>query len=135
MKVTRYTTIADVINYEVAPALGEFVDDYDVEEIAREAFEYVDGYFVQREDVDFWEVAKSHDKKAAPAEDQWEGEGWYTFRTWVKTDGKFTVEDWESPVEPEPIWIDSKDEFVEACKVPEGCECIVEHLNSDYELR
>ena len=66
---TKYTTIADVINYEVAPALGEFVDDYDVEEIAREAFEYVDGYFVQREDADFWEVAKSHDKKDAPAED------------------------------------------------------------------
>lgn len=132
---TKYTTIADVINYEVAPALGEFVDDYDVEEIAREAFEYVDGYFVQREDVDFWEVAKTHDKKAAPTEDRWEGEGWYTFRTWVKTDGKYTVEDWESPVEPEPVWIESKDKLIEACKVPEGCECIVERLNSDYELR
>ena len=55
-------------------------------------------------------------------EDQWEGEGWYTFRTWVKTDGKFTVEDWESPEKPNPIFIESKDEFMEACKVPEGCE-------------
>lgn len=45
----KYTTIADVISYEVVPALGEFVDDFDVEAIAREAFEYVDGAFVQRE--------------------------------------------------------------------------------------
>lgn len=58
---TKYTTIGDVISYEVVPALGEFVDDFDVEAIAREAFEYVDGAFVQREDVDFWEVAKAHD--------------------------------------------------------------------------
>lgn len=68
-------------------------------------------------------------------EEQWEGEGWYTFRTWVKTDGKYTVEDWKSPVEPEPVWIESKNEFIEACKVPDGCECIVKHLNTDYELR
>lgn len=58
---TKYTTIGDVISYEVVPALGEFVDDFDVEAIAREAFECVDGAFVQREDVDFWEVAKAHD--------------------------------------------------------------------------
>ncbi len=64
MKMAKYTTIADVISYEVVPALGEFVDDFDVEAIAREAFEYVDGAFVQREDVDFWEVAKKHDTKA-----------------------------------------------------------------------
>lgn len=57
----KHTTITDVINREVAPALGEFVDDFDVEAIAREAFEYVDGAFVQREDVDFWEVTKAHD--------------------------------------------------------------------------
>jgi len=57
----KHTTITDVINREVAPALGEFVDDFDVEAIAREAFEYVGGAFVQREDVDFWEVAKAHD--------------------------------------------------------------------------
>lgn len=50
---TKYTTIGDVISYEVVPALGEFVDDFDVEAIAREAFEHVDGAFVQREDVDF----------------------------------------------------------------------------------
>ena len=64
IEMTKYTTIADVISYEVVPALGEFVDDFDAEAIAREAFEYVDGAFVQREDVDFWEVAKKHDTKA-----------------------------------------------------------------------
>ena len=58
---TKNTTPGDLSSYEVVPALGEFVDDFDVEAIAREAFEYVDGAFVQREDVDFWEVAKAHD--------------------------------------------------------------------------
>lgn len=48
---------------------------------------------------------------------------------------KCTEEYWESPEKPDPIFIESKDEFMEACKVPEGCECIVKHLNSDYELR
>lgn len=75
MSTEKYTTIGDVVNYEVAPALGEFVNEFDIDEIAREAFEYVDGCYVQREDVDFWEVAKRHDKKAAHAEEYWEGEG------------------------------------------------------------
>lgn len=61
MSTKKYATIGDVINYEVAPALGEYVNDFDVEEIAREAFEYVDGCYAQRDDVDFWEVAKRHD--------------------------------------------------------------------------
>lgn len=30
----KYATITDVIDYEVAPALDEFVDDFDVVEIA-----------------------------------------------------------------------------------------------------
>lgn len=68
-------------------------------------------------------------------EEHWEGEGWYVFRIWVKTDGKFTVEDWYSPEGPEPVFIESKNEFMEACRVPYGCECIVKRLNSDYELR
>lgn len=61
MKAIKCTTIDDAINYEVIPALGDFASDYDAEEIAREAFEYVDGYFVQREDVDFWEIAEKFD--------------------------------------------------------------------------
>ncbi len=54
----RFPSIQDVINYEVKPALGEFADEYDVEEIARRTFDYVDGRYVEREDVDFWEVAR-----------------------------------------------------------------------------
>lgn len=61
----KYTSIQDVINYEVVPALGEFADEYDVEEIARGIFDYVDGHFEQREGVDFWEVAQAHDLTAA----------------------------------------------------------------------
>lgn len=38
-------------------------------------------------------------------------------------------------MEPEPVWIESKDKFIEACKVPDGCECVVGRLNTDYELR
>lgn len=61
----KYTSIQDVIDYEVVPALGEFADEYDVEEIAHELFEYVDGYFERRYDVSFWEVAQAHDLTAA----------------------------------------------------------------------
>ena len=68
----KYTTIDDVLSYEVVPALGEYVDDFDAEAIASETFEYVvniddngvqhgNGYFIQREDVDFWEVVKKYD--------------------------------------------------------------------------
>lgn len=82
----KHTTITDVINREVAPALGEFVDDFDVEAIAREAFEYVDGAFVQREEIHaelapckdqafFDAYCERHEKKFgevfAPAIDCW----------------------------------------------------------------
>lgn len=32
----EWTTIADAINEEIVPALGEYADDYDVDEIAEE---------------------------------------------------------------------------------------------------
>lgn len=87
----KYATITDVIDYEVAPALDEFVDDFDVVEIASETFEYVvniddngvqhgNGYFIQREDVDFWEVVKKYDygeQLDSAAEKAWDGEGYY----------------------------------------------------------
>ncbi len=61
----KYSSIDEAIAQVVIPALGEFAADYDAEAIAREAFEGVeDGlsyYFVQREDVDFWEIAAKHD--------------------------------------------------------------------------
>lgn len=37
--MTKYTTLSDVVAYEVIPALGDFADDFDAEAIAREAFE------------------------------------------------------------------------------------------------
>lgn len=50
--------------------------DYDLEAIANETFELIvdkdedgiqigDPYYIQREDVDFWEVAQAHDLTAA----------------------------------------------------------------------
>lgn len=71
----KYQTIDDVINYEIAPALGDFVDDYDIDAIAAEAFEYVvdldedgvqhgNGYFIEREGADLWAIAQKHDISA-----------------------------------------------------------------------
>lgn len=65
----RYPSIQDVINYEIMPALGDFADEYDVEEIARRTFDYVDGRFVEREDVNFWEVARDCYKGNAHEDD------------------------------------------------------------------
>lgn len=72
--MSRYTTIADVIQQDVIPALGEHAADYDAEAIAREAFEYrvdTDGQgrellntagFEQTATVDeFWQIAAKHD--------------------------------------------------------------------------
>ena len=57
-----YTTIEDVIKYEVEPALGDFVTQYDVEAIARECWILTDdGVFMQNPQPDFWEVVKRHD--------------------------------------------------------------------------
>lgn len=70
-----YSSIQDVIDYEIEPALDELADDYDLRAIAEEAFELIvdededgiqigDPYYIQREDVDFWEVVKAHDLTA-----------------------------------------------------------------------
>lgn len=40
MTTIRIATLSEVIEQHVAPALGEFAADYDVEAIARETFEY-----------------------------------------------------------------------------------------------
>lgn len=97
----KYTTIDDVINYAVAPALGEYVDDFDTGAIANEAFDYVtdidedgvqhgNGYFVQREDVDFWEIAEKHDhgeQLDMMTSGAWDGEGTYAI---TEPDGDIT---------------------------------------------
>lgn len=58
----KLTTSADVINYEIAPALGEYVNDFDLAAIVDEVYIYDahDGY-KQREDVDFLDVVSKHD--------------------------------------------------------------------------
>lgn len=70
---TIYTTISDYIAQEVAPALGEWKDDYDMEAIAHEMLEWhsephplgginADTFgLVVREDVDFWDVVQRHE--------------------------------------------------------------------------
>ena len=58
----KLTTVADVIEYEIAPALGEYVNDFDRAAIVDDVYIYDanDGY-KQREDVDFWCVVSKHD--------------------------------------------------------------------------
>lgn len=58
----KLTTVADVIAYEIAPALGEYVNDFDISAIVDEVYTYDehDGY-KQRDDVDFWHVVGKHD--------------------------------------------------------------------------
>ena len=61
----KYTTINDVIDHEIIPALGEFADRYtdeDIEELARRTFEYSDGAFTQIGDAaDFWAAVEAFD--------------------------------------------------------------------------
>lgn len=71
----RYTTIADAIEQAIVPALDEHGNDYDIDAIAREAFEYkVDtdeqgnellntAGFEQIVDTNgFWAIVEKHDK-------------------------------------------------------------------------
>lgn len=57
----HYTTIEDVIAYEVESALGNFVNHYDVEAIARDCYDVDAWGQFERNDNDFWEVAQRHD--------------------------------------------------------------------------
>lgn len=67
-----YSSIQDIIDYEVKPALGEWAGDYDLEAIANEIFKFTadededgiqigDPYYIERDGVDFWEVVQAHD--------------------------------------------------------------------------
>lgn len=76
MTTIRITTIQDVIDRAVVPALGDFANDYDVEAIAREAFAWridtdgqgrellnTGGFEQVVSDEAFWEIAKKHEKE------------------------------------------------------------------------
>lgn len=73
----RFTTLADVIERAILPALGEHHADYDLEAIARETFTWVidtdgegnellaTGGFEQTvHDAEFWAVVEKHDRTA-----------------------------------------------------------------------
>lgn len=64
---TTYTTKTDAIEQCIEPALGEHADDFDMDAIFQDFFEYDEDArgFVEREDVDFWDVAQAHDTTAA----------------------------------------------------------------------
>lgn len=58
----KFATGADVIAYEIAPALGEYVNDFDLAAIVDEVYTYdVHNGYKQREDVDFWDVVSKRD--------------------------------------------------------------------------
>lgn len=58
----KLTTSADVINYEIAPALGEYVNDFDLSAIVDEVYTYDENNeYKQLDDVDFWDVVSKHD--------------------------------------------------------------------------
>ena len=59
-----YTTIKDVIDYMVEPVIGdEWASDFDLLEIAHEAFDYdpsVDGLVQVVDDDEFWDIVKNN---------------------------------------------------------------------------
>lgn len=58
-----YSTIQDVIDREILPALGDDVGDFDVVAIADEAFGYVPqecGYLQVVDTEQFWAIAHKH---------------------------------------------------------------------------
>lgn len=62
-----YTTIANVIGEYVAGALGTEVNNYDMQAIAQEIAEYqpeLNGFTINEDNFDFWEVATRHELQA-----------------------------------------------------------------------
>lgn len=104
--MTTYTTIWDVIDYEVTPALGDFADCYDREAIARECWEYDEERrgFTEREGVDFWEVAARHDLVGHAAAEAWQGDGFYSVGY---TDGGMPC------TSDGPVWVETRDELAQ----------------------
>lgn len=62
-----YTTINNVINEYVAPALGSELDNFDAMAIAHDIAEYqpeLNGFTIDEDNFDFWEVATRHELQA-----------------------------------------------------------------------
>lgn len=57
-----FATKTDLISYELEPALGEYLNDYDIDSIIDEAYTFDFAYgYEWRDDVDFWEVVQKYD--------------------------------------------------------------------------
>ena len=68
-----YTTIADLVAYEIIPALGDAAADFDIDGIvddlqARDLIVYVhtgnlsrDGFQLVADEAAFWDVVSAHD--------------------------------------------------------------------------
>lgn len=62
-----YTTITNVIGEYVAAALGTEANNYDMQAIAQEIAEYqpeLNGFTINEDNFDFWEVATRHELQA-----------------------------------------------------------------------
>lgn len=69
---------------------------------------------------------------AKTEEESWEGEGWYTFREWIKTDGIYSVYDFASPQMPEITYIENLDQFRENLVYDWERETIVESFGLGF---
>lgn len=62
-----YTTINNVIGEYVVNALGTEANNYDMQAIAQEIAEYqpeLNGFTINEDNFDFWEVATRHELQA-----------------------------------------------------------------------
>lgn len=61
----KFTTITDYIDQVLAPALGEYADDFDLMELADDCVDYdaERQAFVQTVDEEeFWKIVEAHDQ-------------------------------------------------------------------------
>lgn len=111
--MTAYTTKNDAIA-NIREALGEHVNDYDLNAIFNAIYSYDEkfGGFVEDEDADFWGIVAANDLTMAKAEEEWMDEGYYTVGY---TDGgmDFTNDG--------PVW----------CEYPEDLAALISGANVD----
>ena len=74
-----YTTKNDALA-NIREALGEHVNDYDLDSIFDAIYSYDEKLcgFVEDEDADFWGIVAANDLTMAKADEEWMGEGFYT---------------------------------------------------------
>ena len=64
----------------IREALGEHVNDYDIDSIFDAIYSYDEklGGFVEDEDANFWSIVEANDLTMTKANEEWIGEGFYT---------------------------------------------------------